>query len=119
MEETKNTEDKKFCTGCRTFKPFTDFYKDKRSRDGYHYICKECSKERVKKSLEKTKNQKLQEKIAEARQEVQKKDVVSTLTPRELMEELMRQGYEGDLHITLTLSLRNGVITSTHKKLGI
>lgn len=33
---------KKRCSRCKQFKDVSDFYKDKRSVDGLHYICKDC-----------------------------------------------------------------------------
>lgn len=34
----------KFCTKCRQFKEYDEFYKDKHSTDGKHHKCKECDK---------------------------------------------------------------------------
>jgi len=34
----------KRCAHCKTTKPFSEYYKYKRSDDGYHYNCKECCK---------------------------------------------------------------------------
>lgn len=33
------------CTGCKILKPFDDFNRSKRFRDGYHCRCKACAKE--------------------------------------------------------------------------
>ena len=32
----------KQCTKCKEFKPFTEFYKHKSTKDGYHTYCKPC-----------------------------------------------------------------------------
>ena len=37
----------KTCTKCEVEKPFESFYKNKKSRDGYGKVCKECEKLRV------------------------------------------------------------------------
>lgn len=34
----------KFCTTCKTEKPFTDFYKRSKSSDGFQSTCKSCRK---------------------------------------------------------------------------
>ncbi|NOE32495.1 MULTISPECIES: hypothetical protein [unclassified Ruegeria] len=34
----------KTCTQCKTEKPATDFYPDKRAKDGLRAACKECAK---------------------------------------------------------------------------
>ena len=35
------------CYRCKVTKPLSDFYKDKRRKQGHHYECKECTKARV------------------------------------------------------------------------
>lgn len=35
----------KTCTRCKVEKPFVEFGKNRRQKDGYHYWCKSCSKE--------------------------------------------------------------------------
>lgn len=34
----------KKCTKCKMVKPITEFYKNRNSKDGYNYNCKECTK---------------------------------------------------------------------------
>lgn len=34
----------KMCTKCKTVKPVTEFYKNRNSKDGYAWNCKQCSK---------------------------------------------------------------------------
>ena len=34
----------KVCTKCKLEKPFSEFHKDKKNKDGYRFICKECVK---------------------------------------------------------------------------
>ena len=40
----------KHCTGCKQDKPFTEFSKSKRSKDGLQHYCKPCNRERTKAS---------------------------------------------------------------------
>ena len=37
----------KVCSSCKQEKPLEDFYKDKSSKDGFTFTCKECSRERA------------------------------------------------------------------------
>jgi hypothetical protein len=39
---------KRRCSTCGESKPLTNFYKDKRARDGYGYSCKPCAKARAR-----------------------------------------------------------------------
>lgn len=49
-----NNTDGKTCYICKSFKPFTDFYKSSESKDGHKYQCKKCQKiERNKRYNEK------------------------------------------------------------------
>ena len=34
----------KLCKKCNTSKDISEFYKNKNKKDGYHYMCKSCSK---------------------------------------------------------------------------
>lgn len=38
----------KKCCICKLEKPYTDFYKDRVTRDGYDFICKECNRLRYR-----------------------------------------------------------------------
>jgi hypothetical protein len=38
----------KYCQECGEIKPITEFYENKRMKDGYFNICKECSRARSK-----------------------------------------------------------------------
>jgi hypothetical protein len=54
IEENKKKDimdsvnDKKFCTGCKQDKYFTEFYKDKSRKNGLRDRCKSCDKKRSK-----------------------------------------------------------------------
>lgn len=38
--------DEKECTRCGEFKPYNEFYRDKKSKDGWNYWCKKCHAEK-------------------------------------------------------------------------
>jgi predicted nucleic acid-binding Zn-ribbon protein len=79
MEETKK------CARCGKVFPLTEFNK---VHYGYHHVCKECNRERLKeKAAERAKRKEKagQDALAEARQQR-----LSDFTPRELMVELKR-----------------------------
>ena len=42
----------KKCTKCNIDKPFTDFHKNKKSKDGYTFSCKQCTKSYYKNNKE-------------------------------------------------------------------
>ena len=69
----------KFCSKCKTSKPFTDFFKDKSKSDGYRTNCKSCRKEYEK--LWKEKNKEL---LAKYMQEWYIQNKESVLEYREL-----------------------------------
>ncbi len=84
MEETK------VCKCCGETKPVSEFYKNAWGVTNY---CKDCCKKR---SLEGKQNRKrLQQQAVDA---INARNLrLSDFTPRELMEELKRRGYEGKL----------------------
>lgn len=82
-----NEEATKKCTICGKTLPLSAFYLNSRSKDGHQACCKECHKQLSKKSYEASK-----EKLRTSR--------LADFTPRELMEELRRRGYEGKLTYT-------------------
>jgi len=40
--------DGRTCTGCKSFKPFTQFPKNKNTPTGYHYQCNECNRAKAR-----------------------------------------------------------------------
>lgn len=39
----------KFCNKCKTNKQLSEFWKDKRNKDGYQRLCKDCKREGIRK----------------------------------------------------------------------
>lgn len=84
MEETR------VCKRCGKELPITEFYSN---RYGLTYVCKECYREARSKSSKRTKEiEELRKQLCEARQVA-----IERFSPRELMQELYRRGYEGEL----------------------
>lgn len=82
-----NEEATKKCTICGKTLPLSAFYLKSGSKDGYQHCCKECHKQQNKKYYKTSK-----EKLRTSR--------LADFTPRELMAELRRRGYEGKLYYT-------------------
>ena len=74
----------RFCKDCGQEKPLVDFWKNKR---GYTHTCKDC--------VMKTQSRNRTENIAKY-----KNMALSQFTPRELMDELKRRGYEFQMKFT-------------------
>ena len=51
MSDISNQEPTKICSKCKVEKPVSQFYKDKRNKDGFKYACKNCNKKYNKKNL--------------------------------------------------------------------
>lgn len=85
MDTEKTT---KKCTRCGRELPTTDFYANNRNKDGLTCYCKKCHNELTtqyrKGVVQRAKNKSRQE-------------ILEGYTPRELMIELKRRGYEGKL----------------------
>ncbi len=77
MEERK-------CRKCGRVLHISNFNENKKSIDGYSHICKECRHEIAVDAKQK--------KIC-----IPENSPLSAFTPRQLMEELRRRGYKGEL----------------------
>lgn len=86
-------EEKRVCKQCGKELPLTSFF---RNKYGYTQVCKECARaNRASKKQSKTELAQLKRQLEIARQLR-----ISQFSPRELMAELHRQGYEGTLRYT-------------------
>ena len=81
----------KVCSRCGRALPITEFPKNAYTRDGHLGICKECQRERMKD---------YRRNIAEKARLYDLRGGLKDYTPRELMLELKRRGYEGTLSYT-------------------
>ena len=77
----------KVCKCCKKEKPITEFY---RNRLGYTDVCIDCANEHRKAKKEKKK----EEEMLRLQLDDKRKLALSEFTPRELMVELKRRGYE-------------------------
>lgn len=80
----------KVCKCCGSEKPISEFYKN---AWGYTSICSECHK---KKAVEGKRRVRELNNIANKLEDARKLRL-QDFTPRELMTELKRRGYEGDI----------------------
>lgn len=84
-------ENTKVCNKCGRQLPLSNFHKQSKSKDGYTYACKECVAEYIKKH-----NKEKLEKIKQTTRE----ELLQQLTPRDLILELKKRGYVGQLQYT-------------------
>lgn len=100
-------EDTKRCSKCGRVKPIDGFYKNASMKDGLQTHCKECqseiSKARSSKPLVSVKPEALAG--VNKRPIEDKNNPLSSFTPRELMQELYRRGYEGELTFTSRINI--------------
>lgn len=82
----------KICSKCKRELPLANFNKSAKSPDGHQYYCKECKASKKKEDYEKLKL-------------LPKLELLATFQPRELIEELRRRGYSGELKCTLTVKV--------------
>ena len=83
---TKKNMETKVCKRCGRELPTTEFTKDKSYPDGLNYICKDCHRKAQRESYERKKTKSILHS-----EELQK------FSPRELIDELKRRGYRGEL----------------------
>lgn len=87
----------KKCHGCGRELPIGSFHKNSQNKDGLQNICKECKETRRKAN------------IAKRERELTSQGL-SSYTPRELMLELKKRGFEGKLTYTQVLTVDVGTI---------
>ena len=82
----------KVCTRCGKELPLSMFHIDSRMKGGLKNQCKECkameAKERIKE-----------------KKEAKEASPLSAFTPRELLSELSRRGYKGEVYYTYKVTL--------------
>jgi tRNA G26 N,N-dimethylase Trm1 len=83
-----NNEQLKKCSHCGRMLPVSEFYKNSGKKDGLSNNCKECAKKMAK--TYQRKNREKEEGIVEFKSN----NPLSAYTPRELMEEISRRGYD-------------------------
>lgn len=96
MEETKT----KVCCHCKQEKPLTEFTMNKNEADGHARTCRECTNQMNRASRLKRKMRAKEESAAISK--IKEDSPLSAYTPRELMDELGRRGYRGNLSYTFT-----------------
>lgn len=84
------------CKCCGTERPAHDFRTDRRSKTGYALICKACETQKRKNAIAKSGAV-----VADIRQRS-----LEDYTPVELMKELRRRGYDGELTVTERKTVR-------------
>lgn len=98
MEETKK------CSKCGRVKSVVDFHKNASMKDGLQTHCNECqSDSRKQKPLLSVKPEALAG--VNKRPMPDKNNPLSAFTPRELMQELHRRGYDGELIYTSRINI--------------
>lgn len=85
----------KKCSRCGQEKPFADFYAAKRNKDGLQSYCKECQKQLGKENRQKKTVQSI----------VSGDSLLAGYTSRELIAELRRRGYRGELRFENIIKL--------------
>ena len=99
--ETGNSGRVKVCRKCGRELPVEKFSKNARSKDGLQDTCKDCvsiywkEKYRARKAVSSAVTEKRLDQTPEIKPAVKGK-TLADYTPRELMEELYRRGYEGE-----------------------
>lgn len=85
----------KECSKCHRVLPESEFYKDRSRKDGLNHRCKSCIKN-YNKNVRTFKNK---EKMGD------KNPALAEFTPRQLINELRKRGYTGELKYTQIIKL--------------
>lgn len=97
----------KKCSKCNQVKPISEFHKNTSMKDGLQVYCKDCqssaNRERTTKPMVQVKPEAL---AGVNKRPIPNKDnPLSAFTPRELMQELHKRGYEGELMYTSRINI--------------
>lgn len=95
----------KKCAHCGELKPVSEFYKNKAQKDGLQSSCKKCFSEMHKKYKAKKRAEKAVFSTPPTLQNAQNANPLSGFTPRELIAELRRRGYRGELRFENVIKL--------------
>lgn len=85
----------KECSKCHRVLPESEFYKNVSTKDGFQYWCKSCVNDYYK-NVRSFKNK---EKMGDGN------PALAEFTPRQLIDELRKRGYTGELKYTQTIKL--------------
>lgn len=98
-------QDKKSCTCCGQVKTLDHF---KLTRWGTRVnVCTECAIQKARDNKLRKKQEEETEKANEDAKKNERKKMLEQFTPRELMEELARRGYTGELTYTMKIDITN------------
>lgn len=95
----------KKCACCGQQLPLSSFNKSKQSQDGHYTYCRECVSKKNKERYENKKKKKNSSNPIEFHKPVVLNTELSRFQPRELINELRRRGYRGELKFTQVVSL--------------
>ena len=101
----ENLQDKKSCACCGQVKTLDNF---KMSRFGYRVsVCTECANKKRNETLAQKKKDAAKKMMEEQQKLSEREELLRSFTPRELMAELSRRGYKGELTFTQTIDINN------------
>lgn len=98
-------QDKKSCTCCGQVKTLDHF---KLTRWGTRVsVCTECATQKLRDNKIRKQQEEEMEKAREDAKKSERQKMLEQYTPRELMEELARRGYTGELTYTMKIDITN------------
>ena len=96
-------QDKKSCTCCGQVKTLDHF---KMTRWGKRVnVCTECANQKARDNKIRKQQEQEMEKAREDAKKSERQKMLEQYTPRELMEELARRGYTGELTYTMKIDI--------------